>query len=125
MNKPISDNLHILTQLEQTIIERKATLNNQSTELLKPSYIAQLLTKGDEAILKKVIEESGEVLMASKTYSLAPNLKHKQALVAEVADLWFHSVVLLQYHDLSLEDVMQELQKRQAMSGIQEKANRK
>lgn len=81
------------------------------------SYVSQLLHKGEDAILKKVIEEAGEVLMASKDGD-------KLHLIKEVADVWFHSLVLLGFHGLRAEDVLMELQRRQNISGIDEKANR-
>ena len=81
------------------------------------SYVSQLLHKGEDAILKKVIEEAGEVLMASKD-------GNKLHLIKEVADVWFHSMVLLGYHGLRAEDVLMELQRRQNISGIDEKASR-
>ena len=81
------------------------------------SYVSQLLHKGEDAILKKVIEEAGEVLMASKDGD-------KLHLIKEVADVWFHSMVLLGYHGLRAEDVLMELQRRQNISGIDEKASR-
>ncbi|MDK4591300.1 phosphoribosyl-ATP diphosphatase, partial [Kingella kingae] len=81
------------------------------------SYTAQLLHKGEDKILKKVIEEAGEVLMASKDGDA-------QHLVYEVADLWFHTMILLAHHQLSADDVLQELARRQGLSGLAEKAAR-
>ena len=81
------------------------------------SYVASLLHKGDDAILKKVAEEAAEVLMASKD-------KDRLHLVREVADLWFHSMVLLAHHGLRAEDVVMELKRREGISGIDEKASR-
>lgn len=82
------------------------------------SYVARLFSKGDDAILKKVIEEAGEVLLAAKDGD-------QQHLVYEVADLWFHSMVLLAHKGLSADDVLQELARREGVSGIVEKAGRK
>nr|WP_239372929.1 phosphoribosyl-ATP diphosphatase [Snodgrassella gandavensis] len=82
------------------------------------SYVAQLLQSGEDKILKKVIEEAGEVLMASKDGD-------RQHLVKEVADVWFHTMVLLTYHQIRVEDVLQELQQRQHISGLTEKASRR
>ena len=79
--------------------------------------MSQLLHKGEDKIIKKVIEEAGEVLMASKDGD-------KLHLIKEVADVWFHSMVLLGYHGLRAEDVLMELQRRQNISGIDEKASR-
>jgi phosphoribosyl-ATP pyrophosphohydrolase len=82
------------------------------------SYVAKLFSKGDDAILKKVIEEAGEVLLAAKDGD-------KEHLVYEVADLWFHSLVLLAHKGLSADDVLNELARREGVSGITEKASRK
>ncbi len=81
------------------------------------SYVSSLLHGGEDGILKKVIEEAGEVLMASKD-------GNKLHLIKEVADVWFHSMVLLAYHGLRPEDVLMELKRRQSISGLDEKAAR-
>jgi phosphoribosyl-ATP pyrophosphohydrolase len=81
------------------------------------SYAAGLYTRGEEAILRKVLEEAGEVLLASKQGD-------KLALVRETADLWFHSLVLLAWHGLAPDDVLAELRRREGISGIDEKADR-
>ncbi len=100
----------ILTQLQNTINCRK----NSGTE---ESYVAQLLHKGQDKILKKVIEEAGEVLMASKDGD-------KQHVIYETADLWFHNMVLLAHHNIGVEEVLSELARRQGLSGLAEKAAR-
>jgi phosphoribosyl-ATP pyrophosphohydrolase len=82
------------------------------------SYVAKLLHDGEDKILKKVAEESAEVLMASKDGD-------KPHVVREVADLWFHCLVLLAHHGLRPEAVLDELQRREGISGIHEKASRK
>ncbi|MDN0074656.1 phosphoribosyl-ATP diphosphatase [Crenobacter sp. SG2303] len=81
------------------------------------SYVASLFHKGEDAILKKVAEEAAEVLMASKDGEKLP-------LVREVADLWFHTMVLLTYHGLRPDDVLAELRRREGISGLDEKASR-
>lgn len=81
------------------------------------SYVSQLLHEGQDKILKKVIEEAGEVLMASKDGD-------KLHVIREIADVWFHTMVLLCYHGLRPEDVLMELKRRQNISGIDEKASR-
>ena len=81
------------------------------------SYVAQLFAKDGDKILKKVIEEAGEVLMAAKDGD-------KAHLTYEVADLWFHCMVLLAAHGLRAEDVVNELARRQGLSGLAEKAAR-
>ena len=82
------------------------------------SYVAKLLHDGEDKILKKVAEESAEVLMASKDGD-------KPHVVREVADLWFHCLVLLAHHGMRPEAVLDELQRRDGISGIHEKASRK
>jgi phosphoribosyl-ATP pyrophosphohydrolase len=82
------------------------------------SYVAKLLHDGEDKILKKVSEETAEVLMASKDGD-------KANVVREVADLWFHCLVLLAHHGIRPEAVLDELQRREGISGIQEKASRK
>ena len=101
---------HVLTQVQDVIDARKG----QDPEA---SYVAQLLHKGEDKILKKVIEEAGEVLMASKDGG-------GEHLVYEVADLWFHTQVLLAHHGLRVEQVLAELARRQGLSGLAEKAAR-
>jgi phosphoribosyl-ATP pyrophosphohydrolase len=81
------------------------------------SYVASLFSKGHDAILKKVAEESAEALLAAKDGD-------KLHLVRETADLWFHCLVMLAYHGLRPEDVLDELGRREGQSGIEEKRNR-
>jgi phosphoribosyl-ATP pyrophosphohydrolase len=82
------------------------------------SYVAQLLARGEDAVLKKLGEEAIEAVMAGK----AGDRLH---IVREMADLWFHCVIALAYYGLRPSDVMQELQRREGISGIDEKAGRK
>jgi phosphoribosyl-ATP pyrophosphohydrolase len=82
------------------------------------SYVAKLMHEGEDKILKKIAEESAEVLMASKDGD-------KSHLVREVADLWFHCLVLLAHHGLRPEAVLDEFGRREGISGIDEKASRK
>ena len=86
------------------------------------SYVARLLHKGPDAFLKKIGEEATEVVMAAKDVDHgAPASK----LVYEVADLWFHSMVALAHYGLSPQDVVDELVRREGLSGLEEKAMRK
>lgn len=86
------------------------------------SYVARLLAKGPDAFLKKVGEEATEVVMAAKDvdHGAAP-----AKLLYEVADLWFHSMVALAHYGLSPADVVAELERREGLSGLEEKALRK
>ena len=86
------------------------------------SYVARLLHKGPEAILKKVGEEATEVVMAAKDCSHGAD---PARLVGEVADLWFHTLIALAHYGLSPADVLAELERREGTSGIEEKALRK
>ena len=95
----------ILSEIQNVIDSRKGGNPDES-------YVAGLLAKGGDKILKKVIEEAGEVLMASKDGG------------GETADLWFHCMVLLAHHGLRAEDVIRELARRQGLSGLAEKAAR-
>ena len=81
------------------------------------SYVAALFAKGDDAILKKIGEEATETVMAAKD-------DDKIRIVAEVADLWFHCLVLLARHDLGPADVLAELERREGTSGHAEKGAR-
>jgi len=81
------------------------------------SYVASLFAKGDDAILKKIGEEATETVMAGKDGNPA-------RITAEVADLWFHCLVLLARHGLSPADVLAELARREGTSGLAEKAGR-
>lgn len=81
------------------------------------SYVASLFAKGEDAILRKVAEEAAETVLAAKGGD-------KLHLVKETADLWFHSLVLLAWHGLAPEDVLDELQRREGVSGLDEKRSR-
>ncbi|WP_442594796.1 phosphoribosyl-ATP diphosphatase [Parapusillimonas sp. JC17] len=81
------------------------------------SYTAKLLARGPDAFLKKIGEEATELVMAAKDN--AP-----ERIVAETADLWFHSLVALAYYGLRPEQVLQELERREGISGLAEKAGR-
>ena len=81
------------------------------------SYVAALFAKGDDAILKKIGEEATETVMAAKDGD-------KLRVTAEVADLWFHCLVLLAQHGLGPDDVRAELERREGNSGLAEKAKR-
>jgi phosphoribosyl-ATP pyrophosphohydrolase len=86
------------------------------------SYVARLLHLGPDAFLKKIGEEATEVVMAAKD---AQHGGDPQSIVAEVADLWFHSMIALAHYGLKPADVIAELERREGTSGIEEKALRK
>ena len=81
------------------------------------SYVASLYSKGLDAILKKIGEEATETVMAAKDGD-------NEKIIYEVADLWFHTLVLLAQQGLSPDDVLNELARRFGLSGIEEKAAR-
>ncbi len=101
----------ILRRLSETIAERQQS-NSAG------SYVASLLGEGHDAILRKVAEEAAETLLASKDGD-------KLHVVREIADLWFHCMVLLAWHGLNSDDVLSELRRREGVSGIDEKAARR
>jgi phosphoribosyl-ATP pyrophosphohydrolase len=82
------------------------------------SYVARLFSKGGDAILKKIGEEATETVMAAKDGD-------RQMIVHEVADLWFHSMLLLAQFGLEPADVLAELERREGLSGLEEFAARK
>ena len=81
------------------------------------SYVARLLAAGEDAVLKKIGEEATETVLAAKGGD-------RLHLVRETADLWFHCLVMLARHGLGPQDVLAELQRREGISGIDEKAGR-
>jgi len=108
-------NNEILAQLTEILEQRKSADSDSS-------YVASLYNKGLDAILKKVGEEATETVMAAKDAASGGN---KDKLVYEVADLWFHTMILLADQNLSADDVLAELARRFGVSGHDEKAARK
>ena len=100
----------VLSQLYQTLVDRKSAPADKS-------YVASLYVKGVDAILKKVGEEAGETLIAAKNADQA-------ALVHELADLWFHTLVLMAAKNVPLSALTGELASRFGRSGHDEKAAR-
>ncbi len=103
-------NDNVLKQLAEVLEGRKQASPEES-------YVAKLYHKGLDAILKKVGEEATEVVMAAKD-------GEKDKIVYEVADLWFHTLVLLAQQGLHPSDVLAELARRDGISGLVEKASR-
>ncbi len=102
---------YVLNEIYEVIKERKATMPEDS-------YVASLIRKGVNKILDKVSEEAAEVVDASLN-------KGREDIVYEMADLWFHTLVLLGYSDISPVEVYKELRRRFGLSGIEEKRRRK
>jgi len=82
------------------------------------SYVARLLSRGEDAILKKIGEEATEAVMAAKDGT-------PERIIAETADLWFHCLIMLSHYGLRPQQVLDELARRAGTSGIEEKAMRK
>ena len=108
----------ILMRLAAVIESRKAA-NGGNPDT---SYVARLLHKGPDAFLKKIGEEATETVMAAKDVRSGADASK---LVYECADLWFHSLIMLARFDLSPQQVLDELARREGLSGIEEMANRK
>ena len=101
------------------IIESRKVANGGDPE---KSYVARLLHKGPDAFLKKIGEEATETVMAAKDVDHGGDAAK---LVYEVADLWFHSMIALAHYGLTPADVVNELARREGLSGLEEKALRK
>jgi phosphoribosyl-ATP pyrophosphohydrolase len=107
--------MQIITELSKTI---KARLKADP----KKSYVALLHDKGLNKILEKISEESTEVILAAKDTVETEN--DKEHVTEEVADLWFHCMVLLTHLDIEPEDVLKILENRFGEGGLVEKAKR-
>src|SRR5689334_9967080 len=99
----------------ETLERIAAAINERKGGDPEKSYVAKLFAKGDDAMLKKIGEEATEVVLAAKT-------GERLHLVREVTDLWFHCMIVLARHGLGPADVLAELQRREGISGIDEKA---
>lgn len=117
---PYKNRYKVLPPMRSTDILDRLALTLETRKCASPdnSYVATLFVQGEEAILKKIGEEAIEVIMATKEGN------HLQ-VVREIADLWFHSLVLLAHTGLSPRDVLAELERREGTSGIDEKTARK
>lgn len=100
----------VLAEIHQTLVSR---LDADAGS----SYVASLYSKGLDAILKKIGEEATETVMAAKD-------GETDKIIYEVADLWFHTMVLLAQQGLEPQQVVNELARRMGTSGIEEKASR-
>jgi len=99
-----------LERIAASIIERKGGDPAKS-------YVAKLFAQGEDAMLKKIGEEATETVLAAKSGD-------RLHLVREVTDLWFHCMIVLARHGLGPGDVLAEMQRREGISGIDEKARR-
>lgn len=103
---------------EPTLLKIAEVLEQRKQADPDSSYVAGLYRKGLDTILKKVGEEATETVMAAKD-------GEAEKIIYEVADLWFHTLVLLAQQGLSPQQVLDELERRFGLSGIAEKASRK
>jgi phosphoribosyl-ATP pyrophosphohydrolase len=101
----------ILQRIAASIEERKGGDPEKS-------YVAKLFAQGEDAMLKKIGEEATETVLAAKSGD-------RLHLVREVTDLWFHCMIVLSRHGLGPQDVLAEMQRREGISGLDEKAARK
>jgi phosphoribosyl-ATP pyrophosphohydrolase len=112
------DQLDVLARVADVIASRKGGDPEKS-------YVARLFHKGTDTILKKVGEEATETVLAAKDLAAAPeSAVARQALVGELADLWFHSMVAMAHLGLGPQDVVAELARREGLSGLEEFARR-
>ena len=109
--------MSVLDDLTQVIEARK-------DEDPDTSYVASLYAKGLNKILEKVGEEATEVIIAAKDARAERTTENQNALTEEVADLWFHTLVMLAEMNLSADDVLAVLAARFGVSGHDEKASR-
>lgn len=108
--RPAPEGAAVLSALAEVIEQRRQADPEQS-------YVAKLHARGLDEMLKKLGEESAETIIAAKN-------DDRDALVSEMADLWFHALVVLAAHDCHPDDVLAELARRFGLSGVAEKAAR-
>jgi len=94
----------ITQRLYETVSDRKAHPSSES-------YVSKLMEGGVDRILKKVVEEAGEVVLAGKN-------ANREEIIYEMADLWFHSLIMLGHFSIPPDEIYQELGKRFGKSGI-------
>jgi len=99
-----------LKSLDKILQQRKSAAPDSS-------YVASLYHKGLNQILKKMAEEAGETIIAAKDGD-------REQIIYETADLWFHTMVMLAHNNLSTHDILQELERRFGLSGLEEKKQR-
>ena len=100
----------VLNRLSELLEQRK-------TADPSVSYVAKLYAKGLDSILKKVGEEATETVIAAKD-------GEREAVIYETADLWFHTLVMLAHLEIKPQEVLDELARREGLSGIAEKSAR-
>ena len=108
----MSEKKDILERLSSLLIERKNYAEDNS-------YTNQLYSAGKTKILKKIEEETSELLEAGSEERVI-----KKEIVHEAADLWFHTMVLLAFNEINPLEILNELERREGVSGIEEKSRR-
>jgi len=103
--------------MNETLNRLAELLEQRKSADPKSSYVAKLYAKGMDGILKKVGEEAAETIIAAKNGD-------SEELIYETADLLFHILVMLAHAGLKPEDIMNELARREGLSGIDEKSSR-
>jgi phosphoribosyl-ATP pyrophosphohydrolase len=111
-------NVSMKNNSTDTLMRLAAVIESRKGQDPEKSYVARLISKGDDAVLKKVGEEATELVMAGKDGD-------KDKIIYEAADLWFHSMIALAHFGLSPAQVMAELERREGLSGLEEAALRK
>ncbi len=99
----------ILERVFGVILDRKSNPK-------EGSYVSSLMAKGKDRILKKIGEEAGELIIGSKN-------DNRDEIVYEIADLWFHTLVIMGYHGIGVGDIYDEFEKRFGKSGIRKGKN--
>jgi len=124
MSGDISGNSGITAVPSADVLEALyATLQSRKGSDPAKSYVASLYAKGTDTILKKIGEEAAETIIAAKDCASGGALERVK-MVHEVADLWFHIMVLLAAYDVPLSALTDELARRTGRSGHDEKASR-
>ena len=108
----MSEKKDILERLSSLLIERKNYTEDNS-------YTNQLYSAGNAKILKKIEEETSELIEAGSEERVI-----KKEIVHEAADLWFHTMVLLAFNEINPLEILNELERREGVSGIEEKSRR-
>lgn len=106
-----------LQEMSDTLSRLADTLEARKQADPNSSYVAKLYAKGLDSILKKIGEEATETIVAAKNGD-------RQQIVYETADLWFHCMVMLASQGVRPEEVLDELARREGLSGLAEKAAR-
>ena len=99
------------------IEELQKILNSRKSEMPEKSYVSLLFKKGNSEINSKIIEEANE-------YVEAVNSNRKSEIIHEAADQWYHNLVSLTLNDIQVSDILEELNRRFGVSGLEEKKSR-